>query len=139
MCKAIWTLCSLAIFVGGCFGYGPQGVAWKSQTVIVRVPVRLPNPHTDTPLMDVEGRNVDQYGFAADIQEILSWSKIGKYDFDFWAGETMVIYLQGPSADRISDAILPILRGRHYTRTISIKRRYGPKGSRESTIYVKPR
>lgn len=58
----------------------------------------------------------------------------GEFDGDEWGGGTCTIYMYGPSADGLWEAIAPALEKRPFRKGSYAVRRYGAPGAREERV-----
>ena len=74
------------------------------------------------------------------LESALSGSAIGEYDGNEIAtdGSDGFLYLYGPDADRLFDAIEPVLRATPFMRGAQVTKRYGPPeaGVKESSVVI---
>ena len=70
------------------------------------------------------------------LSSAIAQSKAGELDGDEFGGGVCTIYLYGPSAERLSEVVLPILRSFRPPAGSYVIKRYGKPGSKEDRISI---
>jgi hypothetical protein len=74
------------------------------------------------------------YALEDQLIEVFSTTKIGEFDGHEFAGGFATLYMYGPSADGMAEAVLSTLLGKQFRDGSSITVRFGPPGSAERVI-----
>ena len=76
------------------------------------------------------------------LETAIKDSKAGKYDGNEIAtdGSDGFLYMYGPSADRLFEVVMPVLKTTDFMRGAEVTRQYGPPGdkSRKVTVTITP-
>jgi hypothetical protein len=60
----------------------------------------------------------------------------GEYDGNEIGEETFTMYAYGPSADKLFDAVIPVLAQHHLPPGSQVVKRYGKPGAREDRVRI---
>ena len=69
-----------------------------------------------------------------DLGAAIDAADAGEFDGDEWGEGACTIYMYGPSADHLWEAIAPVLEKRPFPKGSYARRRYGPPGTREDRV-----
>ena len=111
------------------FGGGEQpGVGGQDAEHAVILSIRL----GDEPPTEEEQQRM--FDLEDEISAAIESAGVGELDGDEWGSGSCTIFLYGPDADRLWDAIAPVLERHPFERGSSAVRRYGPPGAREDRV-----
>jgi hypothetical protein len=110
----IWHKLAAALTIVSSAAYA-GGAKPPEQAVIVKFRYGSTNL---APLFELEDR----------LKNALAATGVGEYDGNEMAldGQDGVLYMYGPDADRLHEAVAPILKREAFMRGARIKKRYGP-------------
>jgi hypothetical protein len=96
------------------------------QAVLIHIPLTK-DPQDGATLFEIEDR----------VIEALETSRVGEWDGNEVGPDGAVIYLYGPDADRLFDAVRPALEDGPLPAGSYAVKQYGEPGSRESRVPLK--
>ena len=72
------------------------------------------------------------------LESAIKRSQVGEYDGNEVAtdGSDGFLYMYGPSADRLFEVVIPVLKTADFMRGADVVRRYGPPGDKTRKITV---
>jgi len=111
------------------FGSGPQTTGGESNgehAVILRIQFPEESP--------TEAEQERLFGIQDELGAAIERAGVGEFDGDEWGGGCCTIFMYGPDADRLWDAIAPLLERHPFARGSCAVRRYGPPGAREDRV-----
>ncbi len=74
------------------------------------------------------------YKFSDLLAEAIMMKRVGEFDGDEFGGGQCLLYMYGPDADHLFDAIEPMLRDWPVLKGGYVIKRFGPPGSRAETV-----
>jgi hypothetical protein len=74
------------------------------------------------------------YALQEELTKLIETAAIGEFDGDEWGGGYCQLFMYGTSADKIFDAISPMLLGNTELPITHAVKRYGPPGAQEQVV-----
>jgi len=74
----------------------------------------------------------------AELEHAIDAAQVGEFDGNEIGEGELVLYMYGPDAEKVLEAVAPILRRSHLTRDGVVVVRDGPPGADERTIRLSP-
>ncbi len=84
--------------------------------------------------LPAEAEQTRLFGIQDELAAAIESAGVGEFDGDEWGDGQCTVYMYGPDADRLWDAIAPLLERHPFARGSSAVRRYGPPGAREDRV-----
>src|SRR6185295_11835054 len=107
----------------------PGGESSKPPEHAVILHIRLGNDEFGTP-----DEVASMHALEDELASAIKRARAGEHDGDEFGQGECVIYCYGPDADKLWNAVAPVLEPMTFRAGSYVVRRYGPPGSREDRI-----